>query len=51
MSLLWGVGGIILIHLLKPLIDTKISKIPKYFTYSLCFLFVIDIVLSIIFKH
>ena len=51
MALLWGVGSIIFVYLLKPLIDKKINKIPKYSTYFLSLLFIIDIILTIIFKH
>jgi len=51
MSLVWGIGSIIFIYLLKPLIDKKINNIPKFFSYSLSILFIIDVFLTIIFKH
>lgn len=51
MSLLWGMGSIIFIYILKPFFDKIISKIPKYFTYSLIILFITDLIVTIISKH
>ena len=51
MSLIWGLSSILVIYFLKPLIDKIIGKIPKYLTYTLILLFVIDLFLTIIIKH
>ena len=51
MALIWGLSSILLIYFIKPLIDKIISKIPKYLTYTLIILFILDIILTIIIKH
>lgn len=51
MSTIWGLNGILVIFFIKPLIDKIISKIPKYFTYILIILFVVDLLSTIIIKH
>ena len=51
MALVWGIGSLIFIYLLKPLFDKKINKIPKFITYFLVFLFILDIFVTLIFKH
>lgn len=51
MALLWGLGSILLIFFIKPKVDWMISKIPKWLTYSLLILFIIDVVCTIIWKH
>lgn len=50
MSLLWGLSSILLIYFIKPFIDKIISKIPKYLTYILIILFIIDCLSTIIIK-
>lgn len=50
MSLVWGIGGLFFIYILKPLVDKIISKIPKYLTYILILLFIIDIIITIVIK-
>lgn len=50
MSLLWGLSGILLIYYLKPVVDKIINKIPKYYTYILSFIFIIDLIATIIVK-
>lgn len=47
MCLLWGLSSILLIYILQPLLDKWIKKIPKFITYILIFLFVIDIFVTI----
>lgn len=49
-SLIWGLSSILLIYFIKPFLDKKISKIPKYLTYSLVVLFFIDCIATIIIK-
>lgn len=51
MCLIWGLCSILLIYFLKPLFDKIIGKIPKYLTYILIILFVIDLILTILIKH
>ena len=50
MAIIWGISSIILICF-KPLLDKIISKIPKYFTYMLIIIFILDLFLTIIIKH
>ena len=50
MAIIWGLSGIILIYYIKPLLDKIISKIPKYFTYILIILFVIDTIATLFIK-
>ncbi len=51
MSLVWGLGSLIIIYIIKPLIDKIISKIPKYLTYLFVILMIIDLIFTIIIKH
>lgn len=51
MSLIWGLGSILVIYFIKPLIDKIIGKIPQYLTYILIILFMLDLFLTIIIKH
>jgi len=51
MSLIWGLSSILLIYFIKPFIDKIIGKIPKYLTYILIILFILDIFLTLIIKH
>ena len=48
MSLIWGISSILLIYLICPLLDKIIKKIPKFITYILVFLFIIDIIVTVI---
>ena len=50
MTLIWGLSSIVLIYYIKPLLDKIISKIPKYFTYILIILFIIDAVATLFVK-
>lgn len=49
-TLIWGLCSIALIYLIKPYLDKIIIKIPKWITYILLILFIIDVVLTYIFK-
>lgn len=51
MSLIWGLGSILIIYFIKPFLDKIISKIPKYFTYTLIIILILDLFLTIIIKH
>ena len=50
-AIIWGLCSILLIYFIKPLIDKIISKIPKYLTYTLLILFIIDLVLTLVIKR
>lgn len=47
MAIVWGICSIVLIYLIKPLIDKAIYTIPRYFTYILIILFVLDIIVTV----
>ncbi|MBQ9072644.1 MAG: putative ABC transporter permease [Bacilli bacterium] len=50
MSLIWGLSSLLLIYFIKTLIDKFINKIPKFLTYILSFLFIIDCIATIFIK-
>ena len=51
MGIIWGLCSITIIYFIKPFLDKIISKIPKYFTYILTILFILDLFFTIIVKH
>lgn len=51
MSLLWGLSSLILIYFLKIQTDKIAKKIPKYITWILILLFVIDLCCTLLFKN
>lgn len=48
MCLLWGIGSILTVYVLMPILNKFIKKTPKYITYILVFLFVIDLIVTFI---
>lgn len=48
MCLLWGIGSILTIYVLIPILNKVIKKIPKLITYILVFLFAIDLIITLI---
>ncbi len=50
MGLLWGLCSILLIYFLKPIIDKFVKHIPKWITYLLIIIFIIDIIATIVIK-
>ena len=50
MSLLWGIGGIILIYLVIPYVCEFIKRIPFFITMFLSSLFIIDVIVTTINK-
>lgn len=50
MSLIWGLSSILLIYFIKPIADKIISKIPKFFSYILIILMIIDLLSTVIIK-
>lgn len=49
-SLIWGILSIVFLYLIKPWMDKIVSNIPKFITYILLFLFIIDLFCTLIFK-
>ena len=50
MALIWGLGSILLVYFIKPLIDKFLNKIPKIVTYIFIILFFIDCIATLIIK-
>lgn len=50
MALVWGVCAMILIFIIQPFMNHFIQKIPKWITYILLILFIIDVGCTICFK-
>ncbi|MBQ7136657.1 MAG: putative ABC transporter permease [Bacilli bacterium] len=48
MSLIWGISSILVVYILKPILNKVIKKIPKFITYILVFLFIIDLIFTFI---
>lgn len=48
MCLIWGLSSILVVYILKPFLDKFIKKIPKFITFILVFLFIIDLIVTII---
>lgn len=46
-SLIWGIGSIMVIYVLRPLLDGAINMIPSYVTYILIMLMIIDFIVII----
>lgn len=47
----WGIMSLIFIYILKPFMERFIKRIPKVATYIFILLFVIDVIISLIFKR
>lgn len=50
MSLIWGLSSILLIYFIKPIVDKIINKIPRFFSYILIILMIIDLLSTVIIK-
>ena len=50
-ALIWGISSILIIYFIKVFLDKIISKIPRYFTYILIILMILDLFFTIIIKH
>lgn len=50
MSLIWGLSSLLLIYFIKPFVDKFINKIPKFLSYVLITLLIIDLIATIIVK-
>jgi len=53
--LTFGIGGLLLIYIVEPLISLFISKISKYkiyiLSYCVCVIFMFDLILTLLFKN
>ena len=47
MSFTWGISSILFIYIIKPPMEIIIKKIPRYITYTLSILFLIDIIFTL----
>ena len=47
-SLIWGITSLLIVYIIKPQTDKLIKKIPSIITYSVLFLFLIDLIFSLI---
>ena len=47
MALIWGTSSIVFLYLLKPISEIIVKKIPRYITYILSILFIIDLLFTI----
>jgi len=50
MSLIWGLSSILLIYFIKPIVDKFVNKIPKFLSYVLIILLIVDLITTIITK-
>lgn len=50
MSMIWGIGSVLFIYLIKPISDKIINKIPNFIIYLISFIFIFDVVYTIISK-
>ena len=48
MAIIWGISGIIITYIFKPIINLYIEKVPKFITYILVLLFIIDTILTLL---
>lgn len=49
-SLVWGIGAMLFLYLIKPWMDKIIKKIPKWVTYVFIILFIIDVLCTLLLK-
>ncbi len=47
----WGIMALIFIYILKPFMERFIKRIPKLATYIFTIIFILDIIVSIIYKR
>lgn len=50
MALVWGICSLVPVYIIRPLIDKLIKKIPKFVTWILIILFIVDVLLTVIIK-
>lgn len=50
MSLIWGISSILLIYFIKPIVDKIINKIPRFFSYIMIILMIVDLLSTVIIK-
>lgn len=47
-SLVWGIMSLVITYIIKPIIDKLLKKIPSIITYLVLFIFMIDLVITIL---
>ena len=47
MALVWGISSLGVVYLIKPILDKFILKIPKFISWVLIFLFIVDILYKV----
>lgn len=50
MSIIWGIGSVFLIYLVRPWMDNLIKKIPLWLTIPVGIIFIIDVIFTFINK-
>lgn len=50
MAIIWGIASLILVHYILPFTDKITKKIPRFITWLLTILFIIDNIVTLIFK-
>lgn len=48
MALIWGLSSLVIIYFIKPFFDKFIKKIPKFITWILTILLIVDVIFLII---
>ena len=51
MALLWGFSSLFFVYFIKPIVDKFINKIPKFISYMLITLFIIDLIATMFVKQ
>ncbi len=47
MAGVWGIASLIIVYILRPILNLFINKIPKWITWVLVFLFILDILYKV----
>ena len=50
MALVWGICSLVPVYIIRPLIDKLIKKIPKFVTWILIILFIVDLSMTLMLK-
>ena len=48
MMLIWGIASVLFIYIINPYLNIIIKKIPRFVTFTLAFLFIVDLVYTLI---
>ncbi len=50
MTFLWGIMSIVFIYIIRPILEPIVKKIPKWLTMILSVLFIIDLIITILYR-